>query len=466
MIPTDGRHARRRSPWPIALGAGVLAVVLVVGIMVYAAMRAEQRSGFSGSDVATKVPSEPAPQLSQPPALDNWPRWGITHTQFSADNEPQDVIEKARGMLGRVPMLQNQHIMGWGVGNPEPSPGEYNFRDLDRRLTLMTSSRGVPVITLCCAPDWMKGGRAGRTDWNKNHTVAPEREHFDDFAKLATRVAKQYPTVKHYMVWNEFKGFWNPDTNQWDAKGYTEMYNKVYTALKKVNKDIQVGGPYIPIDSYTRGAPSELSGPWGTIDPRTLEAVQHWIENKKGADFIVVDGASMTKDKGNVPNDFTAQAKFAAITNWLRKESGDLPVWWAEWYVEPENAGWSEDKRTAVQATALMEFAKSGVTTALYWNPQLKEPGECNGCLWAPKVGEELPMAGLLSGFTKWFPTGVEVQEVRTSDPKVKAIGQASQVVMVNTSDQDVSATVDGREVALKPYEIKWSGRGGAGGGA
>ncbi|GAA1691344.1 hypothetical protein GCM10009733_104350 [Nonomuraea maheshkhaliensis] len=463
MIPTDGRHARRRSPWPIALGAGILAVVLVAGIMVYAALRTKARGEFTGSEVATNLPTEPAPQLEQPPALSNWPRWGITHTQYSADNEPQGVVEEARGVLGRVPMLQNQHIMGWGVGNPEPSPGQFNFRDLDRRLTFMSSSRGVPIITLCCAPDWMKGGQAGRTDWNKNHTVAPEREHFDDFAKLATRVAKQYPTVKHYMVWNEFKGFWDPTTNRWDAEAYTEMYNKVYTALKKVNKDIKVGGPYIPIESNAaRGGPSELRGPWGSVDQRALEAVKYWIEHKKGADFIVVDGASMTNDKGNVPDDFGAQAKFGAITTWLRQKSDDLPVWWAEWYVEPENSQWSEEKRTAVQASALMEFAKSGVTTALYWNPQLKGQGECAGCLWGPKVGGELPMAGLLSGFTKWFPSGVRVQEVESSDPKVKAIAQERQTVMVNTSGEDVTATVDGRQVTLAPYEIKWSGRGGA----
>ncbi|MFC5824326.1 GH39 family glycosyl hydrolase [Nonomuraea insulae] len=436
--------------------------MLVAGIMVYAALRTKERGEFKGSDVATKVPTEPAPKLEEPPALANWPRWGITHTQYSADNEPQQVVDQARGVLGRVPMLQNQHIMGWGVGNPEPSPGQFNFRDLDRRLTFVSSSRGVPVITLCCAPDWMKGGQAGRTDWNKNHTVAPQKEHFDDFANLAARVAKQYPTVKHYMVWNEFKGFWDPTTNRWDAEAYTEMYNKVYTALKKVNKDIQVGGPYVPIESNARKEPSDLSGAWGTVDQRALDAVKYWIENKKGADFIVVDGASMTNDKGNVPNDFAAQAKFGAITTWLRQQSDDLPVWWAEWYIEPENSQWTEERRTAVQATALMEFARSGVTTALYWNPQLRGKGDCAGCLWAPKVGGELPMAGLLSGFTKWFPSGVRVQEVKSSDPKVKALGQERQVVMVNTSDRDVTATVDGRQVTLTPYEIKWSGRGGA----
>ncbi|MFD2349436.1 hypothetical protein ACFSTC_08730 [Nonomuraea ferruginea] len=104
---------------------------------------------------------------------------GITHTQYSADNEDRVAREAARGILGRVPMLQNQHIMGWGAGNPEPSPGQYNFVDLNRRLKFMASSRSIPVITLCCAPDWMKGGQAGRTDWSKNHTVAVKPEHFE-----------------------------------------------------------------------------------------------------------------------------------------------------------------------------------------------------------------------------------------------------------------------------------------------
>ncbi|WP_053175636.1 GH39 family glycosyl hydrolase [Nonomuraea sp. SBT364] len=447
------------------MGAGVLAVLLVAGIMIYAGSRPsgdKPAAEFSGGEIAQPAPSSPAPSLDPPPALPDWPRWGVTHTQYSADNDNRRVREQAKHILGRVPLLQNQHIMGWGANNPEPSPGQYNFRDLDRRLKLMADSRAIPVITLCCAPDWMKGGQPGRTDWSKNHTVAPDPEHFDDYAKLAARVARQYPTVKHYMVWNEFKGFWNTSTNRWDAEGYTELYNKVYDALKQVDSEIQVGGPYVPIVSTARGAASELTGPYGTVDQRALDAIEYWIEHKKGADFIVVDAGTMTTDQGNIPDDFAATGKFGAITQWLRQKSGNLPVWWAEWYVEPDESGWSEDKRTAVQATALMEFARSGVTTALYWNPQAKGGADCPGCLWTPGRGKEMPMAGLLSGFTRWFPAGVELQQVQSSDPRVRVLAQPRQLVMVNTSDADVTATVDGRQVTLKPYEIQWSGRGGA----
>ncbi|WP_240506389.1 GH39 family glycosyl hydrolase [Thermoactinospora rubra] len=436
---------------------GLLALLLIGGILGFAAMREPAPKGEPATAATSPAPP---PSLDPAPPVENWPRWGITHTQFSADHEPAKVREQAAHMLEREPMLQNQHIMGWGAGNPEPSPGRYDFRQLDDRMKFISQSKGVPVITLCCAPDWMKGGTPGRTDWTKNATVAPKREHFDDFANLAARIAKRYPNVRHYMVWNEFKGFWDPVNQRWDAEAYTEMYNKVYDALKKVNPQIQVGGPYIPMDSTQRDAGSELKGPWGVMDQRVLDAIGYWLSEKKGADFIVVDGASMTTDKGNVPDDFGALAKFSAITTWLRQKSGDLPVWWAEWYIEPTNSGWSEAKRTAVQAVAMMEFAASGATTALYWNPQRETGKDCPGCLWVPGNGREMPMAGLLSGFTKWFPAGVPLAQVSVSDQRVRVLAQERMMVMVNTTDAELSATVDGKTVTLKPYEIKWSPRG------
>ncbi len=455
MIPTNGRHQRRRAGWPIALGAGVVALALLVGIVVMSV-----RPGRPRGQVVAIPPAQPAPVLPEPPALEDWPRWGVTHTEFSGDAESEEVADTASHILSRVPLVQNQHIMGWGADNPEPVPGRYDFRNLDRRLKFMSDSQAVPVITLCCAPDWMKGGSEGRTDWGALE-APPQRANFDDFAKLAATVARRYPTVEHFMVWNEFKGFWNPTANRWDAEAYTELYNKVYTALKAVNKDIKVGGPYIPIVSNKSGGRSELQGAWGVVDQRDLDAIEYWFDHKKGADFIVVDGASMTKDAGAYPDEFAALGKFSAVTTWLRQKSG-LPVWWAEWYVAPENADWTEERRTAVQTVAMMEFATSGATTALYWNPQRKAGQDCPGCLWRPGAGDELPMAGVLSGFTKWFPAETPLVTVTSSDPKVRVLAQERQLVMVNTTDAPVTTTVDGRQFELKPYEVRWSDRSGA----
>ena len=93
---------------------------------------------------------------------------------------------------------QNQHIMGWGGGNPEPSPGEYDWESLDRRVDLMRRTGARMVITLCCAPDWMKGGEPGETDWS-NLEVAPLPEHYGDFAELCAKVAERYPDVEAFQ---------------------------------------------------------------------------------------------------------------------------------------------------------------------------------------------------------------------------------------------------------------------------
>lgn len=47
-------------------------------------------------------------------------------------------------------MPQNQHIMGWGAGNPEPSPGHYDFADLDRYGKPVAAS--PPLVILFVSP--------------------------------------------------------------------------------------------------------------------------------------------------------------------------------------------------------------------------------------------------------------------------------------------------------------------------
>jgi hypothetical protein len=451
---------RRRPSWPVALGTGFVAVLLVVGILSLA-----RGPAATGGQAMTEAPEEPPPSLAAPPAVEDWPRWGITHTQYSAEHADQEIREAAAHVIERVPMVQNQHIMGFGAGNPEPAPGKYDFRALDDRMKFISQSKGIPVLTLCCAPDWMKGGAEGRTNWDQQFfEAAPKREHFDDYAALAVKVAKRYKQVKHFLVWNEFKGFWHPTASRWDYEAYTELYNKVYDALKAVDPEIQVGGPYAPIGSHIQGDRSELQGDWGIADQRVLDAVKYWIANKKGADFIVIDGASVSQDERTIPDEFGALRKFGAVTEWIRRQAGDLPVWWSEWYVEPASSDWTEERRTAVLAASMIEFARSRVTTALYWNPQQKAgtDAECPGCLWRPRDGSELPMAGVLSGFAKWFPAHAAIDtSVTASDPRVWVLAQERQMVMVNTGDAPVTAVVDGVSFELAAHEIKWSPRGG-----
>lgn len=157
----------------------------------------------------------------------------------------------------------------------------------------------------------------------------------------------------------------------------------------------------------------------GVVNQNALDAFEYWFKNKKGADFVVVDGASLTDAHEMLPDAFGALGKFSAVTTWLRERTGDMPVWWSEWYFVPEDkTTWPEPMRLAVQAASMIEFARSGAATALYWNPQAKEG--CQGCMWDPRTGATLPTGKLVSDFTTWFPAGAELEEVTSSDPGVR----------------------------------------------
>lgn len=467
MTPPGGRPRPR---WPIALLSALLAAGSVAALLSLVAHR-------RGTGQPTTVPGHAAAATVEPLSLtrtrepDDWPRWGLTHTQYTPLEDEPEIAGPAGRALSARSLVQNQHIMGFGAGNPQPRPGAFDFTSLDARVKLMADTGAAPVITLCCAPDWMKGGRSGKTDWSLIE-VAPRQRHFDDFAALAAAVARRYPHVRRFIVWNEFKGLWDNQRGKWNAIAYTDLYNRVYDALKAVDPGIQVGGPYIPVDSYAEDSPSpsEVRGPWGSVDGRVLKAVDYWLRHKHGADFIVVDGGSMPREGVQRPDEFGALGKFGAMTRWLRERSG-LPVWWAEFYPLPcasiEPGGfcpaleWTESRRLAVTAAALIEFAESGADTVLYWDPYVPRDrrGDCTLCLISNVDGTPSPTLGLLGEFARWFPAGTRIDPVTVSNPRVRVLAQRRRLVLVNTTAGRQDVRVDGGDVVLEPYEVRWLDR-------
>ncbi|MFP3990283.1 xylan 1,4-beta-xylosidase [Streptomyces sp. E11-3] len=465
-----GRHGWdsgvRRWRLTALLGIGVAALALVLTL---STLRDNGTSTTGTTKDGAKPHGTPVVPRDKPgPELG----WGFTHTANSADEGKAASVDRAEKLLAAQPLPQIQHIMGWGADNPEPVPGHYDFDAMDRRMDFIRATGGTPVITLCCSPDWMKGGKAGvnNTDWDEIEKP-PVRAHYKDFAGLAATVAKRYPDVRHFVVWNEFKGFWNSDKGRWDYEGYTELYNLVYDALKKVNKDIMVGGPYLVMDSLDprqkEGASTEVKGPWGSADQRVLDAFRYWNENKKGADFVVVDGSSYTVDDELLPDEFQATEKLTAVSRWVREQTDDLPLWWAEYYVEPGDANdaredWEESHRVAVHASGLIAMAKGGASTGFYWNPQNKG-AKCAGCLWRSTElgdgGSGLPMLELISRFHKEFGPGTtyETVDIAADDvPNVRVIADDKAVLVVNTLDRPISAKVDGRRFDMRGHEVKW----------
>ena len=469
-----GRHGwnsgARRWRLTALLGVGAAALALVVTLLNTlpgsgAGTDGTSRNGDRVHGTPTTTPDADTPDVG----------WGFTHTQFSADEGSSTAVERVEQEIrdaGGIP--QNQHIMGWGADNPEPVKGRYDFEDLDRRVDFIRASGSTPTLTLCCAPDWMKGGEAGvgNTDWSQaSLETAPDPAHFKDYAALAATVAKRYPDVRHFIVWNEFKGFWNNAKARWDYEGYTELYNLVYKALKKVNPDIMVGGPYLVMDSVdprSSDASATFKGPWGAMDQRILDAFDYWNQHKAGADFVVVDGSSYSNDDELLPNEFAATDKFTAVSRWVRQQTGNLPLWWAEYYVEPadsrdEREGWSENRRVAVQAAGMIALARGGTTSAFYWNPENEKGTDCAGCLWTPTSGSgggrTLPMFDLVSRFGKAFAPGSRYEDVSVAAddvPNVRVLATDRTVLVVNTLNRRISADIDGKRFDMQAYEVKW----------
>ncbi|NMO90348.1 hypothetical protein [Actinomycetospora sp. TBRC 11914] len=384
-------------------------------------------------------------------------RLGVTHGQYSVDTwQPAPARTRADAILREASGLQNQYLMGFGVLNPEPAPGVFDWSRLDQRMGLVRETGGTTVLTLAGAPDWMKGGAPGVTDFSRIE-VAPDRAHYADFARLAAAAVQRYPQIQYVQVWSELKGFYSAAANDWDAASYTDLYNAVYDAVKQARPTVRLGGPYVAIDSWAGpaagGSPSSLSGPWGYVDQRSLDVVDYWLGHARGADFVVVDGGTATKDGGLVATPATAAAKFAVIDEWLRGRT-TLPIWWAEFYPEARAGDSSSHQRAAATLEAVAALATSGASATLLWQPEA-QPGFDYAALWTSTASSDGGRPTALTTAWTWLAPRLahgEVKIGRSGDGKVLAFQSNDSTLLLNTGDHPVVAGVGLGSVPLAAY--------------
>jgi hypothetical protein len=345
------------------------------------------RPSVGGPGAVNPVPVHTSLSASGPSATGRTFSYGYDMAQqgpyVSAGAPAQAARQVAQSIGGS---FEDVPIMGWGVGSPEPSPGIFDFSQIAKRIAFVQSTGGIPVITLCASPDWMKGGQPGVTDWSQID-VAPVPQHFQDFATLSAAIAKAFPQVKYFVVWNEMKGFWDQSTNSWDAAGYTSLYNDVFSAIKTVRPDALVGGPYVSMESSSgpsTSSPATPSGPWGHLDPTSLAAVSYWLAHKTGADFIAVDGRAFTSNAGFTSDPLTSTEKYAAVDIWLTGQTS-LPIVWMESHILPAYVTATQQQQAALRIAVLLQMASSGASVGLQWNPE-EDAGWDEG-LWTSSDG-------------------------------------------------------------------------------
>jgi hypothetical protein len=369
-------------------------------------------------------------------------------------------ISRGKTVLANASDMETQALMGWGAGDPEPSPSNYDWSSLDRRIGQISALRKTPVLTLCCAPSWMRTDPAPGTDWSQLAS-APSPAHYRDFATLAAAAAARYPQVRYFQVWNELKGFWNRGLNRWDYEAYTELYNDVYDAVRAVRPDAIIGGPYVVIDSYHAGnpAPSALHGGWGSVDQRDLDVITYWLAHAHGAQFVTIDMTTATRDAGVVADPATMSGKATAVLSWLRHRT-TLPIWLAEFYAPAKSTSAAAIAGSTLVALSAVE--RAGAAAVHLWSPERQPGASCGECLFTSTLSVGGGTATRLGTLAEWWHTRLashRYQRMVTLASGIFAIegttgprAARTDWVLVNTRSTRVAVSYAGATRTLAAY--------------
>jgi hypothetical protein len=400
--------------------------------------------------------------LSSPQGISQFAT-GASHTQD--DNASYTTL--GQQLLPLALTYQNVPIMGWGSDNPEPSPGSYSWESLDARVQLMRDTHAREMLTLCCAPTWMfDSSWIGNTDWNRLET-APTPDHYADFAHLAQLVALRYKDVQYFQVWNELKGFYNRALNRWSYEDYTLLYNMVYDAIKAVRPDAQIGGPYIVMDTWAdSGAegwpaqdPSLSKQPWGTIDQRSLDVLSYWLSHKHGADFLLIDAGTGTREGKWITDDFTAANVFPALINWIRKQpygGATLPVGLAEWYPNASQSRGDVNYINAVFTHDLLVSLTSGYSYALVWGTQGDVQGlAASYATLLTNAGQPTNEYDTLKAIKDYFGPGVQFYKTTSSSSQITVLATKAKTMLVNHLGVPHLLLINSVFLLLNPYQVK-----------
>lgn len=256
------------------------------------------------------------------------------HTAFSWSSSPP-AMPAAATQLQKVP-LHNVHMVGFGSGNVNPSPGTLNWTTLDTQVQRMRDSSaasGTKMITLAGCPGWMKTTSTDPAVWAAldNEDGGPVASHYTDFANLCVAVVQRYPDITWFNVWHGMRGFWNSSLNRYNYEGYTSMYNTVYNAVKAVRPTAKIGGPYMTFLTSDGTTTSSDDPPASIQAGRTLTYNENF-------------------DSGSMP------AGWYANDSWFRNQNGEMQVWKAN------NVTFSGSRARLLMETAAQHNARVGFT--------------------------------------------------------------------------------------------------------
>lgn len=375
---------------------------------------------------------------------------GVTHVAklSGIDTSAKGRVET---LLKNGVRYNNRLIYGFGVGNPNPSKGVYNWDDLDAAVDQLRSLNANLVLTLCCSPEWMSDLNT-TTETVVSTETALKEEHFQDFANLAEQIARRYPDVLYFQVWKDLKGF-----NQ-DIVLYTKFYNLIYNSLKSVNPNIKVGGPYLSISKQEQEKP---------ISDSTLNKYDYWLANKTGADFINLNYSIVANGaKAQLLDSIIDNTKdFATIANQIktRPNFNNLSIWWAEDYCDANLSKldyMSDDFQVACLASLLNHELISGSAVSLRFpaggDSTKKQPNTHS--LFSdpakPNGGMPYPSFEVYKTFNDYFGPGTQIYPALASSKNVEVLASKIKTLLINKRNAKVSVSVNDTVITLNPYQV------------
>ncbi len=467
---------------------------------------------------------------------------GFTHVDESLENistNNSTAVTSARNLVKTSTTFENSHIMAWGVSDPwvDPNTSEPTYwADMDGRINLANSLGATSIITLCEAPWWMKGQLQsnGTTklipnslgEWD-NHTYSTSFTDFrgitypagyvspgpyssrildnqmSKWLLLVQRVAERYMAppynVRYFQVWNELKGYYNPNTNLYDfstsagdpsgynAKhGYTYMYNQTYAKVRQVATNmgiplssVFIGGPYPVIGTWSEtGAGGHATTetllqnkPYGTFDQRELDAMKYWFQNKSGAEFIDIDMKNRNKplagseDPSVLADPYISNNTFPDVINWIRSlnnttypGAATLPIFFAEWYSNPYHS-FDPAFNNSVKSDAIIKIIKAGGRSALLWGGIQTGNWYVNQSLFTNTNvsggGQAYPWYYSLKAIKDYFGPGTQIFSTISSSNNIAVMSGPVKTMLVNKTSSALSVNLSGVLHNLAAYEVK-----------
>lgn len=392
-------------------------------------------------------------------------RNGCTLTQCTPEKSWAGTAEaKARATQHIIDLnniVYNVHTAGFGcTENIIDQAGNYNFKDLDTRLTwLIMCGVNDIMLTLYGAPSFMM-------------EVVPNAKYpklkasyYQKYADICIKILERYANYPIYylQIWNEMKG-WSKPGSYFDYVDYTLFYNTVVDAIRSRPEfdHILIGGPYPVLTDYIE------------METDTLE---YWYKNANYGDAICTS-YSLSELLNTPLSKEEYLDKTFKFSNLVWNKYDGLEYWQSEYYF------WSDLSRfdgldikfqACCTASILYHLLINDCDMALLWGLQgdgrFADDGAQNSLLvdtrgaWANPgtqikpsrflPGSKTPTYDVIKLFRTYAGRGEPYIILESSNTMIEGIQCWDHAIIINKNPNPVEIFYKQKRFNLDGYEVK-----------